>query len=184
MTARDKLSGIKADFWDCQDAEVLTFVDPISALEGCVENHLERGRPVEDVIGEMGTIRVSAYRRKTISEELIRDLADTALDQVVEDLDENGEYGDPDGDHPLFSLDVLAQHRGAFESAVRDLCARAKIWQCEVFHTVELAPDETIELLRVERPEWFEAPAPAAEASPDSGPIEWVNDRMPPEASP
>lgn len=160
--ARNKLSGIKADFWDCEGAEVLTFVDPISALEGCVENHRDE-RPTEDVIREMGTLTVSAYARKTITEEMIRDLADIALDTVVEELDENGELGDPDGDHPLFSVDVLATRRLAFEHAVRALCGDAKVWQCEVSRAVELSPDETIEILRVERPEWFEAPAPAAE---------------------
>lgn len=161
MTARDKLAGIEADFWDCQDAEVLTFLDPISALEACVENHRDE-RATEDVIREMGTISVSAYKRKTITEGLVRSLADTALDTVVEELDENGEHGDPDGDHPLFSVDVLAKHRGAFESAVRALVADAKVWQCEVSRTVELSPDETIEILLVERPEWFGARPPAA----------------------
>lgn len=159
--ARDKLNGIKADFWDCEGAEVLTFLDPISALEGCVENHRRHDMLTEETIREMGAITVSAYRRKVITEEMVRDLADIALDAIVEYLEEQGELGHPEGDHPIFSVQVLAQHRGAFESAVRDLAARAKIWQCEVSHRVELAPDETIELLLVERPEWFGAEARA-----------------------
>ena len=158
MTARDRFKGIKADFWDCQQSEVLTLLDPISALEALVENHRERGRPTEDVIREMGTITVSAYRRAVVTEEMIRDGADIALDSFVEYL-EDGDLGDHDGDHPLFTVDVLAQHRAAFEAVVRDLAARAKVWRCEAREHVELSPDEAIEILRVERPEWFEAPA-------------------------
>lgn len=171
MSARDKLSGIEADFWDCEDPEVLTYVDPISALEACVENHREGERLTEEIIREMGAITVSAYRRATITEELIRDAADSALDRIVEEFDES-DLGAPDGDHPMFSIDVLAKHVPAFEAAVRALVADAKVWHCKVAQTVELSPDETIEILLVERPEWFGAelaPAPAA-APPEAAP--------------
>lgn len=161
MTARDKFNGIKADFWDCEGAEVLTFVDPISALGGIVENHLD-GRPTEDVLAEMGTITVSAYYRKVITEEMVRALAEAALVAITEYVDEVFELGDREGKHPVFPLDVLAQHREEFAGVVRDLCGRAKIWRCDVLRAVELTPDEALEILRVERPEWFQAPAPAA----------------------
>ena len=62
----------------------------------------------------------------------------------------------------MFKLDALAKHRPAIEAVVRAMVADAKVWQCEVAQSVELSPDETIEILRVERPEWF-APAPATE---------------------
>jgi hypothetical protein len=166
MTARDRFNGIKPDYWDCEGSEVLTHLDPISALEAIVENHAapfrgDEQRPIEDVIREMGTITVSAYRRSVITEEMIRDGADVALDALVEHLEEQ-DLSDDSGDHPLFSVDVLAQHRAAFQDVIRDLAMRAKIWRCEVSQTVELSPDEALEILRVERPEWF-APSPQTE---------------------
>lgn len=154
MTARDKFNGIQADYWECTDAEVLTHTDPISALEAVVEIHLNRASPAEDQIREMGAIPVEAYRKKAFSTSDIDDAIDRAIDVVVEGLEED--HGDPEGDRPMFSIDVLAQHRPAFEAAVRGLAAVAKIFQVELAQTVELTPDETIEILRVERPEWFE----------------------------
>lgn len=160
MTARDKFNGIDVAFWDCNDAEALTHTDPISALEACVESHLDRASPVEDQIREMGAIPVEGYRVKEHAASDVNDAVDRALDAAVEALDDD-DYGHPEGDQPMFKIDVLARHRPAFDAAVRALVADAKVWQCEVAHTVELSPDETIEILRVERPEWFEA-SPAA----------------------
>jgi hypothetical protein len=145
MTARDKVSGIEAEFWDCTDPEVLTHKDPISALEACVEDHLEKGRPVEDVIREMGGISVQAYRKRLHTPGEILEAAERALDAVTEALDDE-EHGHPEGDQPMFSVDVLAKHLPAFEAAVIALLAEGKIWQCEVVQTVELTPDETIEI--------------------------------------
>lgn len=166
MTARDRFNGIEATFWDCQDSEHLTHEDPIEALESFVDSHLERGRDTAEVIREMGAITCEGYERKTISESAIIEAAELALDTVVEDLDDPDEYGDPDGDRAMFKVDALAKHRPAFVAAVRALIADAFVWQCERTHSVELTPDETIEILREERPDWFEAessPAPAAE---------------------
>lgn len=156
MTARDKFNGIKAEFWECTDAETLIHTDPISALEAVVEIHLDRASSVEEQIREMGAIPVEAYNKKRFAESDLDDAIDRAIDVVVEALEED--HGDPEGDRPMFSIDVLAQHRPAFEAAVRGLAAVAKLGQVELAQTVELTPDETIEILRVERPEWF-APA-------------------------
>lgn len=160
MIARDKLTGIEADFWDCSDAEQLTHTDPISAIEEIVESHLEPACDTAEVIREMGSITCDAYRRSKITDELITELAELAVERTRERLEED--VGDPDGDRAMFTVDVLAKHLAVFEAAVRALVADAVVWQCEVSQSVELSPDETIELLRVERPDWFEA-SPAAE---------------------
>lgn len=161
VSARDKFNGIiDVEFWDCNGAEVLTHTDPLGALEACVESHLDHASSVEDQIREMGAIPVEGYRKKKHDASDITDAIDRALDAAVEALDDD-DYGHPDGDAPMFKLEVLARHRPAFDAAVRALVADARVWQCEVAHTVELLPDETIEILRVKRPEWFEA-APAA----------------------
>jgi hypothetical protein len=159
MTARDKFVGIDAEFWDCGDPDTLTHTDPISAIEACVESHIDRASPVEDQIREMGAIPVEAYRKRKHDPSDITDAVDRALDAAVEALDDE-EHGHPEGDQPMFKLDILAKHRPAFEAAVLALLAEAKLWQCEVAHTVELTPDETIEILRVERPEWFASSPP------------------------
>jgi hypothetical protein len=161
MTARDRFVGIEAEFWDCLDPEELTHTDPISALEACIEHHLNRASPVEDQIREMGAIPVEAYRKRKHEPSEIADAVDRAIDAAVEALDDE-EHGHPEGDQPMFEIDVLAKARAAFETAVLALVAEGKIWQCEVAHTVELTPDETIEILRVERPEWFAPPSPTA----------------------
>lgn len=161
MTARDKFTGIEAEFWDCRDAEHLTHTDPIEAISDLVESHLD-GRPTEEVIREMGAITCEAYRREKITDELIAEAAEIALEQARERLEE--EVGDPDGDQAMFTVDTLAKHRVTFETAVRMLAAEARVWQCSVTHSVLLSPDETIELLRADRPEWFEA-------SPDTVPV-------------
>lgn len=181
MSTRDKFNGIEAKFWDCLDPEVLQYLDPISALEACVENHRRHDCLTEETIREMGTITVSAYTLKLHSPGEILEAAERALDAATEALDDE-EHGHPEGDYPMFPVDVLAKHLPAFEAVVRALLAEATVWQCEITRSVELSPDETIELLVVERPEWFGAPATA----PDSGPIEWVNDsrQAPPETPP
>jgi hypothetical protein len=174
MTARDKFNGIEAKFWDCVDPEVLQYTDPISALEACVENHhrLEPKRPTEEVIREMGTITVSAYSLKLHSPGEILEAAERALDAATEALDDE-EHGHPEGDEPMFAIDVLAKHLPAFEAVVRGLLAEARVWKCEITSNVELTPDETIEILIVERPEWFgiglygEPPEPSPEAPPE-----------------
>jgi hypothetical protein len=164
MSARDRFNGIAAKFWDCTDPEVLEYLDPISALEACVENHREPDRPTEEVIREMGTITVSAYTVCKYTPTEITEAAERALDAATEALDDE-EHGHPDGDQPVFAVDVLAKHLPAFEAAIVALIADGKVWQCEVTATVELAPDETLEILLSERPEWFGAapPAPAPE---------------------
>jgi hypothetical protein len=161
VTARDKFNGIEAKFWDCMDPEVLQYLDPISALEACVEKHLEPPRRTEEVIREMGGISVDAYVVKLHTASEITEAAERALDAANEALDDE-EHGHPEGDQPVFSVDVLAKHLPAFEAAVRALLADARVWQCESTRSVELSPDETLEILRVERPEWFEASPPAA----------------------
>jgi len=163
MTARDKFNGIKADFWDCDDSEQLKHIDPISALEDWVGSHIDPGRPLEEIIREMGEITIEAYLRARHSDTEIDDAIDRAIDNAREALDDETEHGDPDGEIAMFTVDVLAKHRPAFEAAVRALAADARVWQCEFARGVDLSPDETIEILRVERPEWFE-PAPAGGA--------------------
>lgn len=162
MTARDKFIGIAAKFWDCMDPEVLQYLDPISALEACVENHRERGRSTEDVIREMGSISVDAYDMRLHTPAELDEAAERALEAAREALDDD-EHGHPEGDQPMFTVDALAKHLPAFEAAVRALIADGKIWQCEVTRSVELSPDETIEILRVERPEWFDGASAALE---------------------
>jgi hypothetical protein len=162
VTARDKFNGIDAEFWDCRDAEYLAHVDPISALEDFVDVHRERGRSLEEVIREMGPFPVEAYRREPVTEQHIEDATDRALEAARESLEEESELGDPRDDHPMFKVDVLAKHRPAFVAVVRALAADGIVWQCAPSHSVELTPDDVIEILRVERPEWFEASPPAA----------------------
>ena len=161
MTAREKFKGIEADFWDSWDAERLSHVDPISALEVWVESQINRASPIEDQIREMGPITLHAYRRATPSLENIEDAIDCALENARESLEDYSELGDPAGERAMFKIEVLAKHRPAFEAAVRGLLADAVIWRCESAATVELSPAEALEILLVERPEWFGAPAPA-----------------------
>lgn len=150
MSARDKFNGVHADYWDCSDPEGLTHEDPISALEEWIDSHLEPGCDTEAIIREMGNITVEAYERDTISDGDIQSVAEQALDAACEYFCEN--FGDPEGDdHDL----NVAQYKPAFEAAVRALYADTKVWRCSVTSTVELTPDEAIEIMRVERPDWF-----------------------------
>jgi hypothetical protein len=174
MAARDKFKGIAADFWDCEDPEVLKHLDPISALEAIVDHHRaivdHRTMSVEEVIRTMGEISVEAYRRSKHSTTHIEDAIDAALERAREALEDESDLSE--GDRPMFSLDVLAKHRPAFEAAVLALVTEAVVWQCEVARSVELSPDETIAILRAERPEWFETCPP--EEPPSAATIrEW-----------
>lgn len=161
MTARDKFKGIEAEFWDCEDPEVLMHLDPISALEACVDNHRTHDQTTEETIREMGAIELAAYRKRLHTPAEILEAAERALDAATEALDDE-EHGHPEGDEPMFSVDVIAKHLPAFEAAVLALLADGRVWQCEVTDRVELTPDETLEILRVERPGWFEASPPEA----------------------
>lgn len=159
MSTRDKFVGIAADFWDCCEAERLTHEDPISALEECVDNHVWQGCDVEKEVRDMGEISVDAYVHKVISESYIEELAERALEEVCEALNGNEEYAHPEGDHDCLDEAAGDKHKAAFVAAVRALVADAKIWCCEVASSVKLTPDEVLELMRVERPEWFEPEA-------------------------
>lgn len=156
MSALDKFDGIAADFWACNDPDRLTHEDPISALEEWIDSHLSRDCDVEAIIREMGEISVEAYSRVAIRETDIDSALDRAIEAVEQHFDEDSDYHDPDGDHQIFSVDVLAKHRPAFEAAVRALVADAIVWHCESTTVVTLTPDETLEIMRVECPEWFE----------------------------
>jgi len=166
MTARDKFNGIQADFWDCADVDRLTHLDAVSALESVVDSHRAHDQTTEETVREMGEISVEAYRRAKHPATDIDDATDRALEVAREMLDDETELGDPEGERPMFSIDVLAKHRPAFEAAVRALAADAKVWQCDLVQSVELTPDETLEILRVERPEWFEPPSTAGAGLP------------------
>lgn len=157
MTARDKFKGIEAEFWDCEDPEVLMHVDPISALEACVENHRSHDLLTEETIREMGTIEICAYGKRLHTPGEIREAAERALDAATEALDDE-DHGHPEDDEPMFTVNVLAKHLPAFEAVVRALLAEGRVWQCELRQRVALTPDEAIEILLVERPEWFGAP--------------------------
>lgn len=156
MGARDKFVGIQADYWDCRDSEQLTHEDPISALEEYVEIHLTPGCDVEKEVRDMGDISVEAYVRGVIDESDVTSAAEFALESACDHFSDN--YGDPDGEYD--NLDQ-AKHLPAFEAVVRALYADAKVWRCEVAQTVVVTPDEVLEILRVERPDWFE-PSDAA----------------------
>lgn len=155
MSARGKFVGIEADFWDCCEAERLTHEDPISALEECVDNHLWRGCDTEKEIRDMGDISVDAYVHDVVPDSEIEGLAELAIERISEALDEDDAYGHPDGDHECLSEATQAKHKAAFVAAVGVLVADAQIWRCSVKTSVVLTPDEVLELMRVERPDWF-----------------------------
>jgi hypothetical protein len=146
---------------DIDDDDRLTHLDPISSLEAFVDNRRSHDHLTEETIREMGTITIHAYRRRIPSLENIEDAIDCALESARESIEDYSELGEPDGSRPMFTIDALAKHRPAFEAAVRGLLADAVIWRCDSAATFELTPAETIEILLVERPEWFVAPAPA-----------------------
>lgn len=152
MSARDKFADIQADYWDCEDAERLTFDDPISALEEWVESHLVPGDDAESEIRGMGDVSVDAYTRNSLNDADITSVAEQAMEVASEHFGDN--YGDPDGDPDADGLDS-AKHLPVFEAAVRGFYADARVWRCEVIATVVLTPDEVLELMRAERPEWF-----------------------------
>lgn len=160
MTARDRFNGIDAELWDGKDSDRLIHLDPISALEDLIGSRTNRASPMEDQIRELGPVSIEAYRRAAITPQHIDDAVDAALEEVRQSLEEDAELGDPEDGRPMFPVDVLAKHRPAFESAVRELTRDASVWACELVTSVELTPEEALEILRVERPEWFE-PAPA-----------------------
>lgn len=160
MSARDKFVGIGADYWDCSDSvEQLQYDDPISALEYHLDGWLSPGCDVETILRGLDDVEVYPWHRKTIPEGEAEGLADRLLEHLQEILEEDEDYADPDGDHDIFSSATLGKHQPAFVVAVKSLIADASVWQCEPGKPVTLSPDEVLEIMRVERPDWFEPEA-------------------------
>lgn len=163
MNAREKLLALGGDYYDCdEDREQLSHEDPIEALEGHVDTYLRPQMSAEalrDAILEIGDVTVHAFSRLVVPEREI----ELAADDIIERLEERwaDEYGDPDGDH---KLDVSKEQRAQFEAAVRVAYGAAEVWRCEETSAITLEPDEVLEIMRAERPDWFEAPS--AKGSP------------------
>jgi hypothetical protein len=150
--ARDKLVALGGDYFDCdEDREELTHDDPLSALEDYVDGSLRPNMSpdeIRDAILGFGTVTVHAFAHLVVSEkEIVR-----AVDGVIDHLDErwSEEYGDPDGDHHI-NVD-----KERLEAVVRAAYAASPVWRCEESGKVELTADEVLEIMRAERPDWFE----------------------------
>lgn len=137
-----------ADFYDCRDAERFEH----QRLDECIEAYVDDlGSPGDDIvktIHDAGTLEVSAYIVKAVSQEEADRVAADLLDTAEQRWDE--EYGDFEDKSAEF-VDFLPR----LKALVWEMFQSQKPWQCERVGKREFSPEEIEALVRKERPDWF-----------------------------
>jgi hypothetical protein len=153
--------------------------DPFdTALFFCLADHEEAGfftRPVDaiahalDLIPEVGATENERYIREhgpftlhgyvrtkvANPEHVVRRAVSDALERFIDDFQSDEEYGDPEGNHDCFSLELIERVRPKLEAAFAELVAGAEPWSCDKAGQRTFTVDEALAMLREHRSELF-----------------------------
>ena len=129
-----------ADYYDCKAADVMTCTEIDEAVQEYFEYLDPPDWPKE--------VEVKAFVRKEVSERERRNLAEQALEELIERLDE--EYGNPE---EATEFDDVA--RAVAREFVDKIIANYEIWGCEE-STKENLQVNTAEWVRKNNPLWLE----------------------------
>lgn len=147
------------EFWTCDDsAERLS----ISELEEAVLEHLDgwsekSGPEFEGFLRRISPVSVYGYSRAGVSDQRLQAAAELMVERLTESLEEDDEWGDPDGRHEVFGELGQQALLPMILSALKQVRHHIEPWHCEVTKTVVLEADELVAMVRELCPEWFEA---------------------------
>jgi hypothetical protein len=153
----------RAEFYDCLDSEVLSHATPEDAVAAWLEFWIEQGCDIRK-IAEEHECEITAHARETVSEDWIRERAETMLDDLAEDFEHD--FGDPSGDR-LHDEEIKACVPAMID-AVRQFTERADVWRCERVAARVLDEDEVEAATRQHSPESFEKSDSPSDVSTDT----------------
>ena len=143
-----------ATYYDCCDRERFDCETEAEAIHEFIDTELNPRMTAADIeakIREIGSLKVTAYRREEWSQAKIDMCAEIAAEHVNEHMTDN--YGDPDGD-PVFDEDEL---KAAFIKALRTV--EPQMWICPESGSRMYEGDDLVAKCREYFPEWFEGRA-------------------------
>jgi hypothetical protein len=144
-------------YWDCSQPDVLSHSDFVEAVCAHVESWLDTTCDVEALVRETFAegLSVEGYERNEVPLKWGHDTADSIVDRLAEELDE--EFGDHlYGDHEVLPTKVRAELLVQLTAVLDGIRPKLDVWQCEQTVTVKLSLEELIAALREWCPEWFE----------------------------
>lgn len=142
MVLRKEAAYLGATYYACNDPEELTHEDPEEAIHDYLDNL--GWTSWRKTIAEAAPVEVTAYTRKEVPDEQIRQWAL----RMVEDLEENvgEEYGGPDG----FDFETKAKEAlfVGIQAAAKKCIEASHIWACEQVATREYSEEELLEMFK------------------------------------
>lgn len=142
----------QADYYDCASAEHLTYEGPAEAIEGHIDGYFFVDCDVEAVIAALCPIVCTAYVRKTVGDDVVKEWAEQLAEQLNETWSQE-EYGNPDEelDGPG-DPDFVA----ALIPVLRAAVSRTEVYGCDKLETREYSEQEVLTMMREHRVDWFE----------------------------
>jgi hypothetical protein len=142
MVLRKEAAYLGADYYACDDPEELQHESPEEAIRDYLDNLV--GDSWRETIAEAAPVEVTAYTRKEVPDEQIRQWTLG----MVEDLEERvgDEYGGPEG----FDFEPKAKEALFVEimAAARKSINATHIWQCDQVGTREYSEEELLEMFK------------------------------------
>jgi hypothetical protein len=161
-TKRGDLALLMAEFEECdwfgldEFAERLTASTPAEAFEQYIDGACG-GEHIAETIARCsndGAFKLHAYRNDVVPAAWIKRRCSDIVERLGEDFSE--EFGDPDGD-----TDVGGQRDADVEAmllpVLAEIIGKAKVWCTSKVGYRLYSVAEVEELLRKQRPEWFES---------------------------
>ena len=150
-----------AEYYDCQESEVLSIESPEEAIEQQIDGWLSPTCDVEEEIRRLCPITVLAFSRRQVPASFAVSLAGQCFDRIAELFSE--EYGDPDGGNDGFDKATTVAICAELLPVVRNALARATVWPCEKVAERSYDAEQVLSLMREHCPEWFESDLDGAE---------------------
>lgn len=143
------------EFWTCDD-------DPdrlsITEFEEAVIEHVDKWAPAKDLEAllrvTIAPLTVYGHSRAEVTDEFLDGEAEELVERLTERLNED-EWGDPDGNHDVFSEKGQELLAAKFAVALREVRHHIVPWHCKVTKTVVIEADELVAMVRAQCPEWL-----------------------------
>lgn len=159
METTYKRDGATPVFWSCLEPEQLSLESPEEAIVETVEG---RDLPLAETLAKLCPLVVKGYAPDTMDLEWVASLAERAVEQFDETIQDN--YGDPDGDS------LIEKNKPALTAAI-EVAFRAAVtgvtpWACSTVEIRTYDAAEVESIMRADCPELFDEPEPLPAPAP------------------